>query len=66
MRIVFFGIPDLGLMCFNALIEKTKSIIAIVPPVPSHFGHNIMLNVAQAAIIFLCYFLTNLLKKRIL
>ena len=47
MRIVFWGIPDLGLMCFNSLIEKTKSIITVVPPVPGHFGHNIMINAAQ-------------------
>ena len=47
MKIIFFGIPDLGITCFEALKQKTNSIIAIVPPVPDHFGHNIMLNIAK-------------------
>lgn len=43
MRIAFFGIPELGVHCLNALKENNKNIVVAVPPVPEHPAHNYMM-----------------------
>jgi methionyl-tRNA formyltransferase len=47
MKIIFFGIPDLGLMCLNALLERKKDIVAIVTPVSTHPTYNLMAGIAS-------------------
>ncbi|MDD3012092.1 MAG: methionyl-tRNA formyltransferase [Candidatus Gastranaerophilales bacterium] len=46
MKIIFFGIPDLGLLCLNALIEKKKNIVAVVLPVKNNPTNNLMAEIA--------------------
>lgn len=56
MRIVFFGIPEAGLICFNAIMQKQKNVIAVVPPVATHPAHSIMVNTAkQYSVPVLCF-----------
>jgi len=47
MKIIFLGVPDLGLLCLNALIEKKKNIIAVVPPVKSNPTHSLMVEISK-------------------
>jgi len=48
MRIVYFGIPDLGLICLKTLLERKINIIAVVPPVAEHPAHKVIVNIAKA------------------
>lgn len=56
MKIVFFGIPDLGIICLNSLLSAGKEIVAIVPPRPSHQGFEMMKSMAETYNIPLVYF----------
>lgn len=47
MKIVFWGVPDAGILCLNALVQKGKNITAVVPPVPSHPAHKLMLDLSN-------------------
>lgn len=46
MKIIFLGIPDLGLFCLNALLEKKKNIVAIVTPAASHPSYGMVVEIA--------------------
>jgi methionyl-tRNA formyltransferase len=56
MRIVFFGIPDMALVCLNRLVKAGKNIVAAVPPVPAHPSHNLMVNTSVKYGIPVIYF----------
>jgi len=47
MKIIFLGIPDLGLICLNGLVESKKNIIAVVPPVKANPTYNLMAEMAN-------------------
>lgn len=47
MKIIFFGIPDLGLMCLNAFIERKKDIVAIVLPKANKSAYNVLSDVVR-------------------
>lgn len=48
MRIVFFGIPDMGVICLKFLAANKKNIVAIVPPAMIHPAHCLMVNTASS------------------
>ncbi|MDD3149215.1 MAG: methionyl-tRNA formyltransferase [Candidatus Gastranaerophilales bacterium] len=48
MRILFFGVPDMGIICFNALVAKhLKSLVGVVPPAPTHAAFTMMMSAAE-------------------
>ncbi|MEI7474544.1 MAG: methionyl-tRNA formyltransferase [bacterium] len=47
MKIIFFGIPDLGAICLNSLMLANKNIVAVVPPKTSHPGYETLCNIAN-------------------
>lgn len=46
MKIIFFGIPDLGLMCLNELLTRKKNIVAIVSPIKKHPSYELISGIA--------------------
>jgi len=59
MKVIFFGIPDLGLICLGELIKRKTNIIAVVPPVPNHPTHKLMVNTAKQNGISSLFFKTS-------
>lgn len=47
MKIIFFGIPDLGTICLDSLLQAGIKIEAVVPPIPTHHCHRIMAKFAE-------------------
>lgn len=47
MKIIFFGIPDLGAICLNSLMAADKNIVAVVPPKSSHPAFELMKHLAN-------------------
>lgn len=47
MKIIFFGIPDLGAICLNSLMCANKNVVAVVPPKSSHPAFETMKHIAD-------------------
>lgn len=47
MRIAFFGVPDLGIICLNTLMQNNKNIVVVVPPPIDHPAHGLMVEAAR-------------------
>ncbi|EKE02243.1 MAG: Methionyl-tRNA formyltransferase [uncultured bacterium] len=47
MKIAFFGVPEAGIVCLNALMQHKKNIIAVIPPIPSHPVYSMMVGLAE-------------------
>ena len=47
MRILFIGMPDMGIVCLNELVANNKNIIGIVPPPKHDPSYSMLLQVAQ-------------------
>lgn len=56
MKIVLFGIPDMGSVCLSGLLEAGIKIQAVVPPVPTHSAHKTMVSLAAQAGIPVIFF----------
>jgi len=48
MKIAFFGIPDLGIICLNTIMASKKNVIMVVPPAAVHPSHSVMVNTANS------------------
>ena len=40
LKVIFVGMPDMALVCLSNLIQKQFNIVAVVPPLKSHYTYN--------------------------
>ena len=56
MRIAYLGVPEAGIVCFNAVMQAKKNVTTVVTPPPNHPMHNIMANLVEQCNIPYIYF----------
>lgn len=48
MKIAFWGVPDLGLICLSRLMASNKNITVVIPPAMSHPAYSLMVSSANS------------------